>query len=130
MEKEKKKYVFVLSQVSSNPMQVLGIMKIASNMKAFDDSIDLAIFLIGEGVQLVKKGVVENISLEFEGKTVNFGEMLEMLIDLDVKFYLCHGFMPGYGMTEENTIPGAELKSSSYLAELLLDGYIPFSLHI
>jgi len=130
MEKENKKFVFILSQVTSNPLQVLGIMKIAANMKAFDDSIDLAVFLIGEGVQLAKKGVVENISLEFEGKKVNFGEMLEMLIELEVKFYICHAFMPGFGMTTENTIPSAELKSSAYLGELLLKGYIPFSLNI
>lgn len=130
MEKENKKFVFILSQVTTNPMQVLGIMKIASNMKAFDDSIDLAVFLIGEGVQLVKKGIVENISLEFEGKKVNFGEMLEMMMELEIKFYVCHAFMPGFGMTTENMVPGAELKSSSYLGELLLQGYIPFSLTI
>jgi predicted peroxiredoxin len=79
---------------------------------------------------LAKKGVVENISMEFEGKQVNFGEMLEMLLDFGVKFYVCHGFMPGFGITTENMIEGFEVKSSSYLGELLLKGYIPLSLSL
>jgi predicted peroxiredoxin len=127
---DQRKYVFVLSHATTNPMEVLGIMKIASNMKAFADDIDLAVFLIGEGVQLAKKGVVENISIEFEGKQVNLGEMLELLIDFDVKLYVCHAFMPGFGLTAENLIEGVEVKSSSYLGELLLQGYTPFSLNI
>lgn len=127
---EQKKYVFMLSHATTNPIEVLGILKIVSNMKAFDDSADIAIFLIGEGVQLAKKGVVDNISLEFEGQKVNFGEMLEMLKEFDVKFYVCHGFMPGFGLTEDDLIEGAEVKSSSYLGELLLKGYTPLSLNI
>ncbi len=127
---EQKKYVFMLSHATTKPIEVLGILKIVSNMKAFDDSADIAVFLIGEGVQLAKKGVVDNISLEFEGQKVNFGEMLEMLKEFDVKFYVCHGFMPGFGLTEDNLIEGAEVKSSSYLGELLLKGYTPLSLNI
>jgi predicted peroxiredoxin len=125
-----KKFVFTLSHTTTNPIEVLGIMKIASNIKAFSDDAEIAIFLIGEGVQLAKKGVVENISIEFEGKQVNFGEMLKMLVDFGVKFYVCHAFMPGHGVTQENMIEGAEIKSSSYLGELLLQGYTPFSLSI
>ena len=125
-----KKFVFTISHVTSNPLEVLAIMKIASNIKAFSDEAEIAIFLIGEGVELAKKGVVENITIEFEGKPVNFSEMLEMLIDFDVKFYVCHAFMPGYGLTQENMIDGVEIKSSSYLGELLLKGYIPFSLSL
>lgn len=125
-----KKFVFTIAHVTSNPIEVLGIMKIASNIKAFSDEAEIAIFLIGEGVELAKKGVVENMSLEFEGKPVNFGEMLEMLIDFDVKFYVCHAFMPGHGLAKENMIDGMEIKSSSYLGELLLKGYIPFSLSL
>lgn len=125
-----KKFVFTIAHVTSNPIEVLGIMKIASNIKAFSDEAEIAIFLIGEGVELAKKGVVENMSIEFEGKPVNFGEMLEMLIDFDVKFYVCHAFMPGVGLTQENMIEGMEIKSSSYLGELLLKGYIPFSLSL
>ena len=130
MEQEKKKFLFIISQANSNPVQMLGIMKIASNMKAFDDTADLVIFLLGEGVMLAKKGVAHNISIDFEGKKVSFGEMLELLIDLEAKVYVCHGFMPGYGLTADSLIPNVEVKSSAYIAELLLNGYIPFSLSI
>ncbi|MDH4230929.1 MAG: DsrE family protein [Nitrospirota bacterium] len=125
---EKKKYIFILSHATTNPMEVIGFLKIASNMKAFDDSIELDFFLIGEGVQLAKKGVADTISMEMEGKQVNVGELVELISDFGVKFYVCHAFMPGFGLTEGNLVENAEVKSSSFLGELLLAGYVPFSL--
>ncbi|HSN22578.1 MAG TPA: DsrE family protein [Methylomicrobium sp.] len=123
-----KKYLFTLSHATTNPMEVIGILKIASNMKAFDDSIEVAIFLLGEGVALAKKGVANNISMELEGNQVNVGELLDMIKEFDIKFYVCHAFMPTFGVAKEDLIENAEVKSSSYLGELLLAGYTPFSL--
>lgn len=127
---ETKKYLFTLSHAMSNPTEIVILMKIASNIKAFDDSAEVVFFLIGEGVQLAKKGVAESISMELEGKQVNVGELLELLGEFDVKFYICHAFMPTYGVTNEDLIENAEVKSSSYLGELLLAGYVPFSINI
>lgn len=127
---ESKKFLFVLTHATTRPIEVLVFFKIASNMKAFDDSIDITFFLVDEGVQLAKKGVAESISLDFEGKRVNLGEMMEMLSEFDVKFYVCQAFMPGFKITKEDLIGNAEEKSSAYLGELLLNGYIPFSLNI
>jgi predicted peroxiredoxin len=125
---ENKKYLFVLAHATTKPIGVLVFFKIASNMKPFDDSIDIAVFLVDEGVRLARKGVAESISLEFEGKKVNLGEMMEMLNEFDVKFYVCQAFMPGFKMTKEDLIGNAEEKSGAYLGELFLNGYIPFSL--
>ena len=125
---EKKRYLFTLSHATTNPMEVIGIFKIVSNMMAFDDSIEVVVFLLGEGVQLAKKGVADTITMEMEGKPVNVGELLELVLELGVKFYVCHAFMPGFGVTSEDLIESAEPKSSAYLGELLLDGFIPFSL--
>lgn len=127
---ENKKYLFVLTHATTRPVEVLVYFKIASNMKAFDDSIDITFFLVDEGVQLARKGVAEGITLEFEGKKVNLGEMLEMLSEFGVKFYVCQAFLPGFKMTKEDLIENAEERSSAYLGELLLNGYIPFSLNI
>lgn len=127
---ETKKYLFTLSHAISNPTEIVILMKIASNIKAFDESAEVVFFLIGEGVQLAKKGVAESISMELEGKQVNVGELLELLGEFDVKFYICHAFMPTYGVTNEDLIENAEVKSSSYLGELLLAGYVPFSINI
>ena len=124
---ETKKFLFTLSHATTNPMEVIGFMKIASNIKAFDDTAEVVFFLIGEGVQLAKKGVANTISMEMEGKQVNVGELLELLVEFGVKFYVCHAFMPGFGVTKEDLIENAEVKSSSYLGELLLAGYIPFT---
>jgi len=123
-----KKFIFVLSHATTNPMEVIGILKIASNMKAFDDTVEVAIFLIGEGVQLAKKGVAKTISMEMEGNQVNVGELLDVISEFNVKFYVCHAFMPGFGITRDDLIENAEVRSSSYLGELLLAGYTPFSL--
>ena len=52
---ESKKFLFVLSHATSNPMEVIVMLKIISNMKAFDDEADIAVFLVGEGVELRKR---------------------------------------------------------------------------
>ena len=127
---ETKKFLFTLSHASTNPTEIVILMKIASNIKAFNDSAEVAFFLIGEGVQLAKKGVAETITIELEGKQVNVGELVELLGEFDVKFYVCHAFMPGYGVTNEDLIESAEVKSSSYLGELLLEGFVPLSINI
>ncbi len=123
---EAKKFLFVLSHATSNPREVVVLLKIVSNMKAFDDTAEIAVFLVGEGVELAKKGVAGTISMELEGNKVNVGELVEMTADLGIKFYVCHAFMPGHGVLKEELIPNAEVKSSSYLGELLLAGYVPF----
>jgi predicted peroxiredoxin len=111
-------------------MEAIGILKITSNIKAFDEDAEIVVFLLGEGVQLAKKGVASTISMELEGAVANVGDLIEMAVELGIKFYVCHAFMPGFGVAKEDLIEGAEAKSSSYLGELLLEGYTPFSLSI
>jgi len=125
-----KKFLFTISHTTTRPMEPVGILKIASNMKAFDDDAQVVVFLLGEGVQLAKKGVAGTISMELEGAQVNVGELVEMAVDTGIKFYVCHAFMPAFGVAHDELIDGAEPKSSAYLGELLLDGYVPFSLSI
>lgn len=125
-----KQYLFTISHATSRPMEPVGILKIASNMKVFDDDAQIVIFLLGEGVQLAKKGVGGTITMELEGATVNVGDLLEMAVETGIKLYVCHAFMPAFGVGHDELIEGAEAKSSAYLGELLLDGYVPFSLSI
>ena len=125
-----KKFLFTISHATSSPLEAIGILKIASNMKAFDEDAEIVVFLLGEGVELARKGVASGISMQLEGATTNVGELIEMAVDIGIKFYVCHAFMPGFGVVKEDLIEGAEPKSSSYLGELLLDGYAPFSLSI
>jgi len=128
---DKKKYIFVLSHSASKPIEAIGLMKIAMNMKAFDDSIDLDFFLIGEGVQLAKKGIAETISMEMEGQKVVVGDMLKTLIeDFNVKFFVCHAFLSAFSISKDDLIKNAEVKASSYLGELMLEGRVPFQLNL
>ena len=125
-----KKFLFTISHSTSSPMEAIGILKIASNMKAYEDDAQIVVFLLGEGVQLAKKSVASSISMELEGTTANVGELMEMAVETGIKFYVCHAFMPGFGVAHGDLMEGAEAKSSSYLGELLLEGYVPFSLSI
>ncbi len=128
---ENKKFIFILTHATEKPMEVVVLMKIATNMKAFDESAELDFFLVGEGVQLAKKGIAETISVEMEGQRVVVAEMLKTLVeDFGVKFFVCHGFMPAYGMTKDDLIGNTEVKSSSYLGELLLDGRVPLQMNM
>ncbi len=122
---EGKKFLFVLSHATSNPAEVVVLLKIVSNMKAFDDEAEIAVFLVGEGVQLAKKGVGKTMTMELEGNQVNVGDLLDMMPDFNVKFYVCHAFMPMFNVAKEELIENAEMKGSSYLGELLLAGYTP-----
>ncbi len=126
-----KKFVFVLSHATEKPAEIIVLMKTATNMKAFDDEIELDFFLMGEGVQLAKKGMAETISMELEGQKVVVSDMLNTLTqDFGVKFFVCHAFMPLYGMSKDDLIESAEMKSSSYLGELMLDGRVPFQVAV
>ena len=42
--------------LKSNIKEVIVMLKIISNMKAFDDEAEIAVFLVGEGVELREKG--------------------------------------------------------------------------
>ena len=128
---DKKKWIFLLSHATESSLEAIILMKVAINMKAFDDEAEIDFFLMGEGVQLAKKEMADTISMELEGQKVVVGEMLKTLIeDFGVKFYVCHAFMPSYGMTKDDLIDNVEVKSSSYLGELFLDGRTPFSVNI
>lgn len=123
-----KKFLFTISHATSSPMEAIGILKVASNMKAFDDDAEIAVFLLGEGAQLAKKGVAKTISMELEGATANVGELLEMAIEIGIKVSVCHAFMPG--AKQEELLEGIQIQSSSNIGELMLDGYVPFSISI
>jgi predicted peroxiredoxin len=123
-----KKFLFTISHSTSSPMEPIAILKIASNMKAFEEDAEIVIFLLGEGVQLAKKSVAASISMELEGATANVGEMLEMAVEIGIRVYACHGFMPGFGVAPADLMEGTVAKSSANLGELLLEGYVPFSL--
>ena len=123
-----KKFLFTISHATSSPLEAIGIIKVASNMKVFDEEADIYVFMMGEGVQLAKKGVADTISVELEGAMTNVGELITMAIEIGVKFFICHAFMPGVKL--EDLVEGTQIQSSSYIGELLLDGYIPFSISI
>ena len=43
---DKKKWLFILSHASERPLEAIVLMKIAINMKAFDDETEIDFFLM------------------------------------------------------------------------------------
>ncbi len=127
---EKKKFIFILSHASKNPIEAMGLMRIAANMKAFNSDATVDFFFVDEAVLLAKRGYAETITMQMEGQIVSIGELMNTLIDFNVKFFVCPAFMPAFGVTKEDLIENAEIKPSSHLGELLLEGRIPFSLNL
>jgi predicted peroxiredoxin len=123
-----KKFLFTICKAAANPLEAIAILKVASNMKAFDEDAEIVVFLLGEGGDLARKGVASRISVQLEGATTNVGELIEMAIDIGIKFSVCHAFMPG--VQQEDLIEGVGIQSSSNLGQLLLDGYVPFSVNM
>lgn len=127
---EPRKFVFILSTPVKKPVEAVGLMRVAANMKAFDSDVIVDFFLIDEGVLIAKKGVAETITVELEGQKTSIGELMDILREFDVKFYVCHAFMPSFGVKEDELIGNAEIKASAFLGELLMDGRIPLSINL
>lgn len=123
-----KKFLLTICHAASSPLEAVAVLKVASNLKAFDDEADVRVFLLGEGVELVRKGVAAGISLEFEGHTTNLGELLALAVEIGIRFHVCRAFM--HGATQESLVEGADIQSSANIAELLLEGYVPFSVNL
>jgi predicted peroxiredoxin len=123
-----KKFLFTISHAASRPLEAIAILKVASNMKAFDEDAEIVVFLLGEGGELARKGVASKISVQLEGATTNVGELIEMAVDIGIRFYVCHAFMPG--VQQGDLIDGVGIQSSSNIGQLLLDGFVPFSVNM
>ena len=48
------------------------------------------------------------MTMELEGNQVNVGDLLDMMPDFNVKFYVCHAFMPLHNVLKEDLIEGSQ----------------------
>ncbi len=115
-----KKFVLIITHSQDRPVLVSSALKLAVNMRAMDQKVDL--YLIEQGVQLAKKGYAETIQWERKDRFSSISELIDTLSsDLGVKFYACEACSHYYGVDKEMLIDNAEIKTGAFLAELLVD---------
>jgi predicted peroxiredoxin len=114
------KFVFIITHSHDRPDEVAGALQIAANMRAFDTEVDF--FLMNEGALLGKKGYADTLLGQSKGQFSPIHELLKThLEDFEAKFYVCEACAKYYELTEDVLIDNAEIKTGSFLGEMLLE---------
>jgi len=93
-------------------------MQLATNMKAFD--MDLAFFLMDEGVLLAKQGFAETLTWQKKDQFSPIHQLMKTLIeDFGVKFFICASCVKHYELDKAALIKSSEIRPGSFLAEML-----------
>ena len=117
---EKKKFVFIITHSYDNPDKVAGALQLATNMKAFDVTLDF--FLMDRGALLAKKGFAETLTWQKKDEFSPVADLIKTLTeDFDVKFYICASCVKHYDLDKVELIPNAEARPGSFLGEMLLE---------
>jgi len=117
---EKKKFVFIITHSYDNPDKVAGALQLATNMKAFDVTLDF--FLMDKGALLAKKGFAESLTWQKKDEFSPVADLIKTLSeDFGVKFYICASCVKHYGLDTAELIPNSGAKPGSFLGEMLLE---------
>ncbi|OGW32094.1 MAG: hypothetical protein A2X59_02790 [Nitrospirae bacterium GWC2_42_7] len=117
---EKKKFVFIITQSHENPDKAAGALQLATNMKAFDITLDF--FLMDSGALLAKKGFAETLTWQKKDEFSPIADLIKTLTeDFGVKFYICASCVKHYELDKVELLSNAEVKPGSFLGEMLLE---------
>ena len=117
---EKKKFVFIITHSYDNPDKVAGALQLATNMKAFDATLDF--FLMDKAVLLAKRGFAETLIWQTKDEVSPLADLVKTLSeDLGARFYICASCVKHYGLDKEELIPNSEIKPGSFLGEMLME---------
>ncbi|MBN2384778.1 DsrE/DsrF/DrsH-like family protein [bacterium] len=89
---------------SDNPEKAFPPFMLGSGVLACD--MELALFFTMSGLNIVRKGGAEKITLQGAPKTLQ--EFIKVIKDLGAKFIACSAAFPIVGMTESDLIEGVE----------------------
>jgi predicted peroxiredoxin len=117
---EKKKFVFIITHSYDNPDKVAGALQLATNMKAFDATLDF--FLMDKGVLLAKKGFAGTLTWQTKDEFSPIEELIKTLSeDFGVKFYICASCVKHHGLDKAELITNSEIRPGSYLGQMLME---------
>jgi predicted peroxiredoxin len=116
-----KQFVFILTTSESRPDMPAGALQLATNMKAFEATLDL--FLMDEGALLAKPGYAEALAARQKpGGFSPVHTLLKTLVeDFGVKIYVCASCVKPNGLDPANLAFGAQVKPGSFLGEMLME---------
>jgi len=115
-----KKFVFIITHSHDKTDTVAGALQVAANMRSFDTEVDF--FLMDQGALLAKKGYADTLIWQKKGLFAPIQELLKLHIeDYGARIYVCEACAKYYELSNDDLVKNAEIKSGSFLGEMLLE---------
>jgi len=112
-----KKFLIIATHSSDAPERAGAALAIANTAVA--NGLDVVVFTINEGVQLVKKGFAETITDQKAFPPIK--DLIASLVENDVKFYACTPCAAQFGVQPADLIPNTQLAGAQIVLDLALE---------
>ena len=110
------KILYVQTSGTDRPERLYSPFVLAQTAKAMD--IDAAVYFLGMGLSVLKKGEAEKIQL---GTFPNLKEIMDQTLKAGVKFYVCEQSKQMLGWDKVELIPGVKIVGAATLNDLSLE---------
>jgi predicted peroxiredoxin len=111
-----KKILYVQTSGIDRPERLYSPLILAQTAKAMD--IDAAVYFLGAGLTVIKKGEAEKIQM---GTFPNLKEVMDQTLKAGVQFYVCEQSKQVLGWDETNLIEDAKVVGAATLNDLVLE---------
>lgn len=112
----KKKILYVQTSGVDTPKRLYSPFVLAATAKAMD--IDAAIYFLGMGITLVKKGMAETVK---EGQFPTLKEVMDQAIKAGVELLVCEQSTQLLNVERGDFIPEARIVGAATLNDMVLD---------
>ncbi|MEA3421448.1 MAG: DsrE family protein [Acidobacteriota bacterium] len=103
-------------QTSDTPERQYSPLVLAQTAKAMD--IDAKVYYLGQGLNVLKPGVSDNIKL---GAFPCLAEIIKKTLEMGIEIYVCEASKQMLGMEKVELIPGIKIVGSGTLNDLALE---------
>ena len=110
------KILYVQTSGTDRPERLYSPFILAQTAKAMD--IDTAIYFLGMGLSVLKKGEAEKIQM---GTFPSLKEVMDQTLKAGVKFYVCEQSKQMFGWGETDFIEEAKIVGAATLNDLVLE---------
>ncbi len=111
-----KKILYVQTSGTSTPERLYSPFMLAQTAKAMD--IDAAVYFLGMGLTVLKKGEAEKIKM---GSFPSLKEVMDQTLKAGVTFYVCEQSKQMLGWDEVELIEDAKIVGAATLNDLVLE---------
>ncbi|MEE9152349.1 MAG: DsrE family protein [Thermoplasmata archaeon] len=110
------KILYVQTSGTNTPERLYAPFVLAETAKAMD--LDAAIYFLGMGLTVIKKGEAEKIQM---GTFPTLKEVMDQTLKAGVKFYVCEASKQMLGWDETDFIEEAKIVGAATLNDLVLE---------